>query len=189
MPGHKPGIRPCRCPEALGASMNQSPANRYGLTRAARDVSAAKQWVPRRSVRLRRAALPDHADGSSRRCPRGSPLSGGVLSLGLFLGFLTVFRIAARNGILSSASSSASSASSASRDPSGPDLVLRGPRERLAPSLMTALATVSPPAVALPAIGRGPHPGRAAPSPRASRNRSAGQLRNEASGSGSPESA
>jgi Cu/Ag efflux pump CusA len=65
-------------------------------------------------------------------------LAGGVISLGSLVGFLTVFGIAARNGILM--------VSHFQRLESegmvfGPDLVLRGASERLAPIMMTALAT------------------------------------------------
>ncbi len=66
-------------------------------------------------------------------------LSGGVLSLGSLVGFLAVFGIAARNGILM-----ISHFERLRRDegqPFGPELVLRGATERLAPIMMTALAT------------------------------------------------
>jgi CzcA family heavy metal efflux pump len=63
----------------------------------------------------------------------------GVLSLGSLVGFLTVFGIAARNGILM-----ISHFQHLEREegvPFGPALVLRGAKERLAPILMTACAT------------------------------------------------
>ncbi len=66
-------------------------------------------------------------------------LGDGVLSLGSLVGFLTVFGIAARNGILM-----VSHFQHLERHegvPLGPALVLRGAQERLAPILMTALAT------------------------------------------------
>jgi len=66
-------------------------------------------------------------------------LSGGVLSLGSLVGFLAVFGIAARNGILM-----ISHFQRLEREegvPFGRDLVIRGAMERLAPILMTALAT------------------------------------------------
>ena len=66
-------------------------------------------------------------------------LGDGVLSLGSLVGFLTVFGIAARNGILM-----ISHFQHLEREegvPFGPALVLRGAKERLAPILMTACAT------------------------------------------------
>ena len=58
-------------------------------------------------------------------------LGGGVLSLGSLVGFLTVFGIAARNGILMIHEGVAFGAA----------LVVRGAKERLAPILMTTSAT------------------------------------------------
>ncbi|MFN2490227.1 MAG: efflux RND transporter permease subunit [Actinomycetota bacterium] len=69
----------------------------------------------------------------------GAFLSGGVLSLGSFVGFLTVFGIAARNGILMI--NHFQHLERFEGETFGPGLVLRGARERLAPILMTALAT------------------------------------------------
>ena len=66
-------------------------------------------------------------------------LTDGLLSLGSLVGFLAVFGIAARNGILL-----ISHFQRLERDeglPFGKDLVIRGAMERLAPILMTALAT------------------------------------------------
>jgi CzcA family heavy metal efflux pump len=66
-------------------------------------------------------------------------LGDGVLSLGSLVGFLTVFGIAARNGILM-----ISHFQHLEREEAvafGPELVLRGARERLAPILMTVSAT------------------------------------------------
>jgi CzcA family heavy metal efflux pump len=66
-------------------------------------------------------------------------MSGRVLSLGSLVGFLAVFGIAARNGILM-----ISHFERLERDegvPFGPGLVIQGAKERLAPIMMTALAT------------------------------------------------
>jgi Cu/Ag efflux pump CusA len=65
-------------------------------------------------------------------------LGDGVLSLGSLVGFLTVFGIAARNGILMI--SHFQHLERNEDEPLGPALVLRGAKERLAPILMTASA-------------------------------------------------
>jgi len=65
--------------------------------------------------------------------------AGGLISLGSLVGFLTVFGIAARNGIL--LVNHYQHLQDVEGQPFGPGLVLRGSRERLAPILMTALAT------------------------------------------------
>ncbi len=66
-------------------------------------------------------------------------LTGGIISLGSLVGFLTVFGIAARNGIL--LISHFQHLERHEGEAFGPDLVLRGARERVAPILMTASAT------------------------------------------------
>jgi len=66
-------------------------------------------------------------------------LGDGILSLGSLVGFLTVFGIAARNGILMV--SHFQHLEEKEGVPFGPALVLQGAKERLAPILMTALAT------------------------------------------------
>lgn len=63
--------------------------------------------------------------------------SGGVLSLGSLVGFLTILGIAARNGIM--LISHYQHLETQEGVPFGPDLVLRGARERVAPIMMTAL--------------------------------------------------
>jgi CzcA family heavy metal efflux pump len=66
-------------------------------------------------------------------------LSGGVLSLGSLVGFVTVLGIAARNGIM--LVSHYRHLEDVEAMPFGQDLIARGAEERLAPILMTALAT------------------------------------------------
>ena len=66
-------------------------------------------------------------------------LGDGVLSLGSLVGFLTVLGIAARNGIM--LISHFQHLEAHEGEPFGRALVLRGARERLAPILMTTLAT------------------------------------------------
>lgn len=69
----------------------------------------------------------------------GVALSGGVVSLGSLVGFVTVLGIAARNGIM--LVSHYRHLEDAEGVPFGAELVRRGSEERLAPILMTALAT------------------------------------------------
>ena len=66
-------------------------------------------------------------------------LTGGILSLGSLVGLVTVIGIAARNGIM--LISHYRHMQNEEHVPFGRDLVLRGAEERLAPILMTALAT------------------------------------------------
>jgi Cu/Ag efflux pump CusA len=65
--------------------------------------------------------------------------SGGVISLGSLVGFLTVLGISARNGILMI--NHFQHLEREEGETFGPGLVLRGAKERLAPILMTALTT------------------------------------------------
>jgi CzcA family heavy metal efflux pump len=66
-------------------------------------------------------------------------IGGGVLALGSLFGFLTVLGIAVRNGILMT--THLQHLEQHEGESFGPELVLRGARERLAPILMTALTT------------------------------------------------
>jgi len=66
-------------------------------------------------------------------------MSGRILSLGSLVGFLAVFGIAARNGILMVSHFQHLERVQGVRF--GPDLVIQGAKERLAPIMMTALAT------------------------------------------------
>jgi Cu/Ag efflux pump CusA len=66
-------------------------------------------------------------------------LGGGVLAFGSLFGLLTVLGIAVRNGILMT--THLQHLEQQEGEPFGPELVLRGARERLAPILMTAFAT------------------------------------------------
>ena len=65
--------------------------------------------------------------------------SAGIVSLGSLVGFFTVLGIAARNGIM--LISHCQHLEKYEGETFGPALVLRGAKERLAPILMTALAT------------------------------------------------
>jgi CzcA family heavy metal efflux pump len=66
----------------------------------------------------------------------GVALTGGVLSLGSLVGFVTVIGISARNGIM--LLSHYDHLRRVEGEPFGPGLILRGAEERLVPILMTA---------------------------------------------------
>jgi CzcA family heavy metal efflux pump len=66
-------------------------------------------------------------------------VGGGVISLGSLVGFLTVLGIVARNGIM--LISHYQHLEQAEGMPFGPELVLRGARERVVPIMMTVLTT------------------------------------------------
>jgi Cu/Ag efflux pump CusA len=66
-------------------------------------------------------------------------LGGGILSIGSLVGFLAILGIAARNGIL--LINHYQHLEEEEGEAFGPQLILRGARERLSPILMTTLAT------------------------------------------------
>jgi Cu/Ag efflux pump CusA len=80
--------------------------------------------------------------------------SGGVVSLGALVGFLAVLGIAARNGVL--LISDYQRLEGAEGVPFGPELVLRGARERLVPVLVSGAAII---AALLPMAVLGEEPG------------------------------
>jgi CzcA family heavy metal efflux pump len=89
-------------------------------------------------------------------------LTGRTMSLGSYVGFLAVFGIAARNGIL--LINHCQHLERVEGEPFGPALVVRGAKERLSPILMTALAT----ALALvPLVAAGTIPGHEIENPMA----------------------
>ena len=67
-------------------------------------------------------------------------IGGSTIALGSLLGFLVVFGIAARNGIMLIRHYQYLEREEG--EPFGPGLILRGARERFAPILLTAVATI-----------------------------------------------
>ena len=88
---------------------------------------------------------------------------GGTLSLGSLVGFVTVLGIAARNGIM--LVSHYRHIETEEKEVFGRGLILRGAEERLAPILMTALATAL---ALLPIVIGGNKPGQEIEHPMAS---------------------
>ena len=84
----------------------------------------------------------------------GAFLGGGVISIGSLLGFFTVFGIAARNGIL--LINHWQHLEEVEGESLGVAMVVRGARERLAPILMTSLATGL---AVVPLVALGARPG------------------------------
>jgi Cu/Ag efflux pump CusA len=82
-------------------------------------------------------------------------VSGGVLSLGSLIGFVTVLGVAARNSIM--LISHYKHLQTQEGHPFGIDLIIRGAKERLAPILMTALTTAL---ALLPIVIGGNRPGQ-----------------------------
>jgi CzcA family heavy metal efflux pump len=82
-------------------------------------------------------------------------VSGGILSLGSIVGFVTVIGIAGRNGIM--LISHYRHLQTEEQVPFGLELILRGAEERLVPILMTALTTAL---ALLPLIIGGARPGQ-----------------------------
>lgn len=85
----------------------------------------------------------------------GSAAGGGTVSLGSLVGFVTVLGIAARNGIM--LVSHYRNLQVNEGVPFGPELILRGAEERLAPILMTALCAAL---ALLPLVLKGNVPGQ-----------------------------
>lgn len=81
-------------------------------------------------------------------------LSGGTMSLGSLVGFVTVIGISARNGIM--LLSHYQHLEEREGEPFGPGLILRGAEERLVPILMTASCAAL---ALLPLVVRGDAPG------------------------------
>jgi Cu/Ag efflux pump CusA len=69
----------------------------------------------------------------------GNYMAGGTISIGSLVGFFTVLGIVARNGIMMI--SHFQHLEDVEGMPFGPELVIRGARERIAPIMMTALTT------------------------------------------------
>ena len=88
-------------------------------------------------------------------CVISTVFSGGVLSLGSLVGFVTVIGIASRNAIM--LISHYRHLETEEKQPYGVELIIKGALERLAPILMTALAAIL---ALLPIIVTGNKPGQ-----------------------------
>ncbi len=107
------------------------------------------------SIRPAAAHPPRACPSPSSAASSASWLTGGVLSLGSLVGFVTVLGIAARNGIML-----ISHYRHLEREegmPFGLEFIIRGAQERLAPILMTALAAAL---ALLPIVVGGNRPGQ-----------------------------
>ena len=129
--------------ELLGEYAERQAAQRrlllYRGSRAAIGIFLLLQVVVRQLAAGLALSFLDPADRrwSAASSRRGSPAAS--ISLGSLVGFFTVLGIAARNGIM--LINHFQHLERYEGEPFGPDLVLRGARERLSPILMTALAT------------------------------------------------
>jgi Cu/Ag efflux pump CusA len=95
-------------------------------------------------------------------CVASVVLTGGVLSLGSLVGFVTVIGVAARNGIM--LISHYRHLEQQEGMPFGLDFIIRGAKERLSPILMTALAAAL---ALLPIVIGGNRPGQEIENPMA----------------------
>lgn len=150
-------------PEFLGefAALKESRASLFGLGALCLIGVLVLLYVEFKSVRLMlliAASLPFALIGGVA----GVVATGGVLSLGSLVGFVTVLGIAARNGIMLISHYRHLEVEEAMAF--GPDLILRGAQERLAPILMTASCAGL---ALLPIVAAGKAPGHEIEAPMA----------------------
>ncbi|MDH3299150.1 MAG: efflux RND transporter permease subunit [Acidimicrobiia bacterium] len=127
-------------PELLGefAERQQASQNLFRVSLLAAALIFALLYISYNSLRL--AVLSFFALSTALAGGvYAASLFGGILSLGSLVGFLTVLGIAARNGIMMI--NHYQHLEQHEGMTFGPELVLRGARERVAPILMTALTT------------------------------------------------